>query len=235
MSMDKQVIEYIFNKNKDSFVQIIKAKHKNFYNEIIENYQGKSFSEKLYRFCYGESKCLKCGSDTRFSSFSNGFNKFCSKKCSNINSAPQRSVHRPKNLKYWIEKKCEKCGDNFWSLIKRNGRFCSNKCSTLETGNDKNRLDNIKQTKLERYGIANYVNPEKAKQTCLEKYGVDNASKSEEVKNKIVNTNLKKYGVEYSFQSQDVKEKSKQTNLERYGVENPSSSEFVKEKRKYFY
>jgi len=55
---------------------------------------------------------------------------------------------------------------------------------------------------------------------------------SEEVKEKIMQTNLERYGVEYPSQSEEVQEKVRQTNLERYGVENPSQSEEVKEKKK---
>jgi hypothetical protein len=60
---------------------------------------------------------------------------------------------------------------------------------------------------------------EKMKQTCLEKYGVDNPFKNEEIKEKIKQTNLEKYGVENYAQTEECKEKAKQTNLERYSVE----------------
>lgn len=136
-----------------------------------------------------------------------------------------------RNLKFWIEKKCELCDKIFWSLKKRNQRFCNNKCSTNFTANDKNRIDKIKKTKLEKYGNESFVNPEKTKKTCIEKYGVDNVSKSDIIKNKIIEVNRKKYGVDYSWQNEEVKEKIRNTNLKKYGVENPSSSEIVKRNR----
>jgi len=136
-----------------------------------------------------------------------------------------------KNLKYWVEKKCQLCGKDFWSFIKRNGRFCSNVCSTTFTANDIDRIKNIKKTKLERYGCETYVNPEKAKQTCLEKYGVDNASKSVEVIEKIKKVNRERFGVEWFWQADEVKKKIRETNFKRYGVEYSSQSSVVKQKK----
>ena len=112
--------------------------------------------------------------------------------------------------------------------------------------------EKTKQTKLKRYGNANYRNDEKIKQTNLEKYGVEHNWQSDEVKEKIKQTNLKRYGFEYifqnkekmhqifqkkygvdnPFQSEEIKEKIKQTNLEHYGVEYAWQREDVKEKTK---
>jgi hypothetical protein len=49
-------------------------------------------------------------------------------------------------------------------------------------------LQGIRETKLERYGNAGYVNVEKRKQTLLEKYGVDNAMKVPEIKERAMRT-----------------------------------------------
>jgi very-short-patch-repair endonuclease len=137
-----------------------------------------------------------------------------------------------KNKKYWEIKNCLVCNKQFGSLISRCQRFCSNKCSTNFTGKDKNRINKIKKTKLNRYGNENYVNVKKAKDTCLKKYGVDNSSKSDIIKNKIKQFNLKKYGVEYSWQSEIIKNKIKNTNLKKYGVKNAACNEIIKNKIK---
>lgn len=68
--------------------------------------------------------------------------------------------------------------------------------------------------------------------TCLEKYGAEYVSQSEEIKDKIKQTNIKRYGVEWTPQAKQVKEKIKQTNLERYGTTTPITTPSVKEKAK---
>ena len=70
------------------------------------------------------------------------------------------------------------------------------------------------------------------KQTCLDRYGVENPFQSQEIKDKSKQTCLNKYGVEYSLQSQEVRDKSKQTCIEKYGVENPFQSQEIKDKSK---
>ena len=109
----------------------------------------------------------------------------------------------------------------------------------------------IKQTNLEKYGVANpsqskeilkkkqvkwqsrygghpFQNEDikkQIKQTNLEKYGVENPNQSEDVRNKFRETNIKKYGVEYPLQNQEIKDKMVSTNLEKYGVEYPMQNQ----------
>jgi hypothetical protein len=237
--MNKEEVQKIVNDHNDSFPQIIKAHHREFYDEICKNFRGEKFGEKIYRWLNIENvnlgKCERCKNDTKFLSIFSGFRPYCSKKCSNLSTIGERSkklTHEVPDPKFWVEKPCELCGKMFWSFIKRDGRFCSNDCSAKFYANNIDRLSKIRETKLERYGSETFVNPEKAKKTCLEKYGVDNVSKSQEVIDKIKQVNLEKYGVEWNWQSEIVKDKIKKVNLERYGVENPSSSEEIKEKRK---
>jgi len=64
------------------------------------------------------------------------------------------------------------------------------------------------------------------------KHGYKNVFQSEEVKEKIKNTNLEKYGVENPWQSEEVKEKIKNTNLEKYGVEHPLKNQDIKNRVK---
>jgi len=195
--MDNEEILKLITSNKDSFVQIIKAKHNEFYKKINFDFTGKSFSEKLYRYLHKDDisigKCKLCGLDVRFGSFTVGFVTFCSKKCANINNAPLRSGPRPINMEYWEEVSCLNCNVKFFALKFRNQKYCSNKCSSSVTANDPERLKKIKNTKLERYGTQSYVNPYKAKETCLVKYGVINPGQIESVKEKIRITFLKNY------------------------------------------
>lgn len=236
--LNKEEILQIVEKKTDSYTQIIKAHHKDLYSLVFSNYEGKKFGEKLYRYIHKEEKnlgkCLICGKETKFMSFSVGFTSYCCRKCANIGTLEERvktMTHEVPDPKYWETKNCIRCGKEFSSRIKMNQRFCSNDCSAAFTANDETRLNRIKQTKLEKYGNPTFVNPEKAKKTCLKKYGVDNASKSPDVIKRIQQSNQEKYGVNWSWQNEEVKEKIKKSSFEKYGTENPSSSEVVKEKR----
>lgn len=73
---------------------------------------------------------------------------------------------------------------------------------------------------------------EKRRRTMIEKYGVDNPFKSEDVKNRIKETNLKKYGSTVAANSKSGREKAKKTLLERYGVEHPSHSPEIQKRTK---
>lgn len=88
-----------------------------------------------------------------------------------------------------------------------------------------------RQTKLERYGDAHYLNVEKQKKTMLKKYGGTGLA-SPEIRRRIEETNIEKFGSKSPFGSKEVQEKVKQTNLDKYGVENVFSSEEIKEKIK---
>lgn len=93
-----------------------------------------------------------------------------------------------------------------------------------------------KETWKEKYGVDNPSKSEEIKekkiQTTLNNWGVNNPIKSEEIKTKIKETCLENWGYTNSLQSPIIREKIKQTNLEIYGFENPAKSEKVKGKIK---
>jgi len=72
---------------------------------------------------------------------------------------------------------------------------------------------------------------QKIKDTCLEIYGVENPSQSIEVKKKMKKTNKIKYGVENPSQSPVIKQKKINTSLKNYDVKNPSQSPVIKQKK----
>jgi hypothetical protein len=196
--MNKEDINKIIKSNPDSYVQIIKSKHKDFYNQINVEYSGKTFGEKLYNSIYGERKCKVCNNQTKFRSFTVGYSEYCSKKCSNISTVSVRTnalIEKNKQNRhlYYETKKCLVCSINFESLIYRNQKCCGAKCSGIYVAKDINRIDKIKNTKLNRYGSATYVNAEKAKLTCIEKYGVDNISKTEYFKDLAKSESKKRF------------------------------------------
>jgi hypothetical protein len=127
---------------------------------------------------------------------------------------------------------CTKCNiennKSFTFLIKRN-TLCK-RCVTIES------LPKQKATMLEKYGVDH---PSKSQEfrnkivnTFINKYGVDNPAKLQEIKDKQKQTNLAKYGVEYIIHNKESKEKMYKTNLEKYGTKCSLQNELVKEKVK---
>jgi len=111
------------------------------------------------------------------------------------------------------------CGNdcNFKNLRYGYFEYCSSKCSS----NNKNTIEMRNQTKLERYGDANYVNIEKGKQTWGNKSKVD----LEDIKEKRKKTNIERYG-DANFTNREL---SNQTKLERYGDINYTNRELNKD------
>lgn len=95
------------------------------------------------------------------------------------------------------------------------------------------RAEASKNTKLLKYGDANYNNKEKAKQTSLQKYGVSNPNKTKEVRDKIKNTCLNKYGATAAVNSDKYREYIKQIKLERYGSQNNHAKTIQTNLKKY--
>ena len=81
---------------------------------------------------------------------------------------------------------------------------------------DYNNLEKAKQTKLERYGDTNYNNPEKSKQTCLKRYGVSNPMQSKNIQERAKSTNLKRYGVEWGILNKHIRDKNELSRRQFY-------------------
>ena len=126
-------------------------------------------------------------------------------------------------------KVCEVCGapttfDKYYNGYRKT---CSKKCASALT------VVGGRQSKLARYGDANYNNKEKNQQTKLERYGdafFTNTAKGRETKEKRYGnanynnlekakaTCLERYGCERASQAPAVKEKQRRTILERHGA-----------------
>lgn len=110
----------------------------------------------IYHDVFMAPKCVVCGNNTNFNTFSLGFRRTCSNKCAT--SDPARNNKIKEKLDYVaIQEKVkktnlEKYGVEHWFQTEQS-------------------VEKIKQTKIEKYGCEKYNNPEKSKQTCLEKYG----------------------------------------------------------------
>lgn len=132
--------------------------------------------------------------------------KYCSIKCRDIGR--KRDTH--------ITKECKSCKKKFDSYKKANKSFCSWECQQngmsdvefkkkhakatsialqrfhSDPNNTEQQVKKTKETKLRRYGRANYVNAKQAKQTKIKRYG-DPAYNNQE---KMKSTMMDKYGVD---------------------------------------
>lgn len=153
-----------------------------------------------------EGKCKLCGKETKFNGL-NGYNIYCSLKCSNNDP----DVKEKKKKAY-----LEKYGVNN-----------PNKCKYVR--------DKIKQTNLEKYGtpytFQSDLVKENIKKTMIERYGVDHPQKCKEIREKTETTSISRYGG-VGLGSEKLKLKAKQTCIEKYGVTNPFSDETIKEQLK---
>jgi hypothetical protein len=94
----------------------------------------------------------------------------------------------------------------------------------------------FKKHMLAKHGVEHAMHSEeikdKLKQTNLDRRGVENPMQDEDVKSKAKITNLGKFGCEHVAQNEEVQAKTKATNLDRHGVECSFQREEVKAKSK---
>lgn len=176
-----------------------------------------------------EGICANCGKPTRFKGITKGYQKFCSKKCSNIYNV---NIIKKSNLKkYGVEYPMQT--PKIKNKIKQT---CLKKYGTENPMQSDIVKEKLKQSNLKKYGVVCTLQEkntkEKRKQTMLKKYGTEHALKNKTLKNKAEQTCLKNNGVENPFQSAKIKEKSKKTCLTKYGTEYANQATDVKNKIK---
>lgn len=147
---------------------------------------------------------------------------------------------------------CKICNSDvkFLSLTRGYREYCSKKCSNSDPELCSTKIENMKKTSLEKYGVDipsksdivkkntaearkgyDYTGMvEKLKNKMLDKYGVDNISKLESIKEKKRETTIKNWGVENPFQSDIIKETIQKTLIDKIGVDHPMKSKVVREK-----
>ena len=126
--------------------------------EVLKDYEGKSFGEKVYRILHGiscECRC-KCGNLLEFRGFQHGYAVYCSRRCAGEYTADKSSETKL----------------NHFSNVEVKDTF----------------IRKMRETKKNRYNNENYNNRDLAKETCIEKYGVENPSQSKYVIERIINT-----------------------------------------------
>lgn len=215
--LPKEEILELVNIHKDHFTQMFRSKacsylYKSTMNFIERNYTGDKFTEKVYKYIYGEKYCKQCNqllSSKTFRSFFDGYcGEYCSKSCA------YKSNERTNNIK--LTKK-EKYGNEAY-----------------------NNLDKLKQTNLKKYGTEhnwskNSSNREQCYITNEKRHGNRNWNNSKKsTKTKIQNGSYKKqketlnktckerYNTEFYVMTDDFKNKFKKHFLITYGVEHPS-------------
>jgi len=172
-----------------------------------------------------------CSNEVNFVSFSRGFHKFCSKKCS-ANSSETKKQRQLTNI--------EKYGD---SEIFHTKNFNHKKEQTLKerySVNHYSKTDEykakMKETCLERFGVESYMLTaefrEKSKESIKLKYNVGHYSKTDAYREKYLKTLKLNYGVTAPMQSEKIKSKTKAGLILKYNVDHYSKTDEYKAKMK---
>lgn len=239
---DKEVIEFLLNKEQyNNFIHTTSShKYDDINNYLNNRYKdSESRKESIYRLLNNievRPICPMCGNKVSFRS--NGYSKYCSRKCSgsseeSINKGKRTCLKRYGVDSYWKrDDNKEKMrqlisSDEIQNKIKRtnNERYGVDfkpqlnemriKLSYITSSNEVQ--EKIKKTKLEKYGDKKYVNYGKAKQTCLEKYGCESWSAS----------NIGKETLSYILSSDEVQQKSINTKKHNHSTNTSKPEEEI--------
>lgn len=120
-------------------------------------------------------------------------------------------------------------------------QYCSKECMRNDQASIRKK---ILQTKEDRYGDANYNNPEKSKQTCMGRYGMEHAQSSSIVREKIKQTwrnktqdekeqysksKINMWAQKSSDDKQRMVQRVKETKKSRYGNANYNNPEKIRQ------
>ena len=147
-----------------------------------------------YHFDSKIGKCLNCGKQVKFTSFSR-YDIYCCKKCR------QEYEHKHPEMMEALEIKKRQ------TLLEKYGVEYP---MAIEGAAEK-----LANTKLERYGDSKYNNIEKCKETCIKKYGIDNIFRDSKY---IKKCTFEKLGVENAMQDPKIWNKAFQTKVKKGNV-----------------
>jgi hypothetical protein len=163
----------------DNRIKLTESNIIGIYPEIINSinnyitFETDIFSEKVYCYLYKidtKPTCNYCNmNNVKFDTFSKGYHKYCSVKCSSNSIEKKTNIENTCLVKYGV---------------KNIGEITRNKANL---------------TMIERYGMNYSKTDEfkiKYKSNSIEKYGVEHPFMSIEVKKIIKNTLIKRYGVD---------------------------------------
>lgn len=208
--MKEQHIIYFTTDNKSGWkcvAQKLQRNNSELYDIVIHyseqyNLQSLPFVEKVYCYLYDITTrpICECGGDVKFLNLTLGYQKFCSRNCSNKSEQTKLALKESLQSQYGV--------DHFTKI--------------------KGVEEKRKNTNMKKYGVENPFQIVEIQNqiidTNIKRYGFPSPIQNSEIKHQIELTNMKKYGVSHHWKNSSIREKIKQTNLERYGVENPFSS-----------
>ena len=198
-------------KKNEDMISFLRAKFPN-----------RSLAEQCWLIYHDISVPLcKCGNETKFQNWFQGFGKFCSVSCASTENV-SKSLYQQKRKIEEFEVNCVTCGKIFFTK-KKSRIACSKSCGQIY--NHSVRSDEMKElidkkrkiTCIEKYGNEYVVNSEYSRSktedklgtryayltenarknwrtALIKKYGEDNPMKVESILNKMINTKLEKYG-----------------------------------------
>ena len=155
----------IFFKTTNGITEkLLKNKYIEYYNILMETIKEKdiSISERIYLYqnnMIEKPTCLNCSNKVKFIKFYKGYNKYCSRKCSAINTHKNLDT-KLKRTKHLIE----------LNSNKEKRKEMTNKANNTKLHFSIEKKDNINNKRIS---------------TNLEKYGVDNISKNLIIKEKM--------------------------------------------------
>jgi len=175
---------------------------------LLNSTGAQSLSEAVYLTHYRtvKAQCEQCGALTAFKSFSAGYRRFCSAKCSATATSTKAAREQT----------------------------CLAEYGTQFASSSKQVREKVARTLQDRFGVAHHLQREdilqKRTDTNIQRYGGASPRASAAVRRKTAETNVRRFGVESAFSSAAVREKIKATNLEKYGVDNPGKSPEIQKK-----
>lgn len=128
------------------------------------------------------------------------------------------------------------CGKptRFISWTKGYAGYCSDACAKRSNEVKRKRVESIKKTVQERYGVDNVLRlPDvrhKIAETTKSRYGVDNYTKSDAFKQKVRLTAERKYQQDHHLKDNKIREKIRATMLQKYGGETTLQSKILRAK-----
>jgi len=194
-----------------------------FMSMIDPQYLNKAFSEIVYLYWMNidPSRCSFCSKERKFNRFSSGYAKTCgNKECKYADRTA------------WNKGLTKETSE----IVKNQGKAVSKKKRGRELTSAEREVINSNREKIK--GVKHSKERiDKVKKTCLERYGVESVLKKDEVREKGRGVNREKYGTDYYTQSEHFKkrsseivEKSRKTLKERTGFEYPSQTDEAKQK-----
>ncbi len=221
MTVKREQIKSIIDQNPSSFYWKIRSKFPDLFESVKSGSTGDSFSEKLYlelnekdqRFC----NLSGCSGICEFQTINQGYNDFCSKRCSSEHWSNSRSRTQ----------KCLVCEEEFGVRKSEDQKLCSIECRNEWLSKEEvveQRVEKAEKTLSEKYEDSTYRNVEKAKKTKKERYGDPHYNNIEKMKA----TKEKRYGDPFYANLEEMRRKNK----EKYGNEQISKTEHYKKKRK---